>query len=759
MPSTTSPTRADALAKATGRERYSADMTPPGCLFAGVKRAGIPSGLINEVDVRSARAVPGVVAVLTRSDVPASNRQGIVHKDQPVLCGRLVRHCGDPVALVVAESREALNAALSLVRADIEPQAGVFDPLSALAPGAPLVHPGREDGNLLSRGLMEKGDALSVLDTCDEVISGRFETPMQEHAFLEPPNGLARMAPSGVLDMTVSTQAPFRDRFEIAHALGLDAGRIRVRAPYLGGGFGGKDGATVQCLLALAAVRVPGRWIKMDWSREETFLAGYKRHAAIVEVRLGADANGALRALNCIMHFDAGAYAHLSTEIMALGMEHAGGPYRIPNARIEGLCAYTNNPVGGAFRGFGVLQASFAMERSMDCLAARLGRDPGEVRRQNALGPGETNAVGVPTEHGTDVAACLDAAMAHPIWTQRKAWIRQAPPFARRGVGIAAMQNAMGYGRGLPDHAAAKIELTRQGTFRIYNSVPDMGQGNVPAFVSLAAMALSQPETAFSCVQPDTAVCPPAGSSSASRTTYTFGNALLGACRAMSEKLKARTALLLLCDEPQRLELVHGAVTDPATGRSVPLAALGGFLSRDDRICVDQFIMPVVQNPPETGREFRFGFPHRFYAYGACVCGVEVDELTGRVRLRECLMTAACGRVLSLTGVEQQLQGAAAQGAGLALFEDLAVENGHIRAGNLSTYLIPTALDLPDIACLALDDDEPSGPMGLKGMGELGIHGPGPAMAQALENATGLVATRLPITPEEVLAALQGETP
>jgi len=754
---TTSPPRADALAKATGREHYSADMTPPGCLFAGVKRAGIPSGLIKAVHMRSARAVPGVVAVLTRSDVPGSNRQGIVHKDQPVLCGRLVRHCGDPVALVVAKSRKALAEALSLVHADIEPTPGVFDPLSALGPDAPLVHPGREGGNLLSRGLMEKGDALSALKTCEAVVSGRFETPMQEHAFLEPPNGLARMTPSGVLDMTVSTQAPFRDRFEIAHALGLDARRIRVRAPYLGGGFGGKDGATVQCLLALAALRVPGRWIKMVWSRGETFLAGYKRHAAMVDVCLGADANGVLRALTCFMHFDAGPYAHLSTEIMALGMEHAGGPYRIPYTRIEGVCAHTNNPVGGAFRGFGVLQANFAMERSMDFLAARLGRDPGELRRLNALRPGETNAVGVTVEQGTDVAACLDAAMAHPFWTMRETWKKQAPPFVRRGVGITAMHNAMGYGRGLPDHAAAKLELTRQGTFRIYNSVPDMGQGNASAFVTLAATALSQPPEAFALIQPDTAICPPAGSSSASRTTYTFGNALLGACRAMADKLKARASLVLLCDEPDRLELVHGAVSDPATGGSVPLAALGGFLSRDDRMCVDQFIMPVVQNPPDTGREFRFGFPHRFYSSGACLCGIEADELTGRVRLRVCLITTACGRVLSRVGVEQQLQGAAAQGLGLALFEDLAVENGYIRAKDLSTYLIPTALDLPDIVCLALDDDEPSGPMGLKGVGEVGIHGPGPAVAQALEDAVGLVATRLPITPEEVLTALEGE--
>lgn len=750
--------RVDALDKACGRERYAVDETPPGCLWAGVRRAGIPHGLIASLDVASARAVPGVVAVCTRDDVPGTNRQGIVHKDQPVLCGERVRHCGDPVALVVAETREALATGLARIRAAYTPLPGVFDPEGALLADAPLVHPGREGGNLLAHGVLEKGDAEAALARCAVVVSGRYATPMQEHVFLEPPNGLARFTLSGGLDMVVSTQAPFRDRFEIGHALGLDPLRIRVRAPYLGGGFGGKDGATVQCLLALAALRVPGRWVKMVWSREETFLAGYKRHAAVMDVRLGADADGTLRALACAMRFDAGPYAHLSGEIMALGLEHAGGPYRIPHTRFEGSCVYTNNPVGGAFRGFGVVQAGFAMERAMDALARRLGREPAGLRLQNALRAGEKNGVGVPVEPGTGVAACLTAAMEHPLWTGREAWKKAAPPFVRRGVGLAAMQNAMGYGRGLPDHAAAKLELTRQGTFRLYNSVPDMGQGNVAAFVAMAARALNQPETAFACVQPDTRRCPPAGSSSASRTTYVFGNALLGACRAMAEKLRTRAALALLCDAPDRLALVPGGVCDPVTGRTLPLSLLAGFLLRDDRICVDQCVMPVVADPPDTGREFKLGFPHRYYSYGACLCGVEVDELTGRVRLARCLTTVACGRVFSLAGVTQQLQGAAAQGAGLALFEDMALEEGRIRAGDLSTYLIPTTADLPEIECQALPDEEPSGPMGLKGMGEVGIHGPGPAVAQALYDALGLEVTRLPVSPETVLAALEETT-
>ncbi|WP_243360162.1 xanthine dehydrogenase family protein molybdopterin-binding subunit [Fundidesulfovibrio terrae] len=747
----------DSLSKAVGAERFSTDFSPPGCLWAGARRAGEPHARIKAVHTAEARAVEGVTAVLTGADVPGSNLQGIIHKDQPVLATDTVRHAGDAVALVVAESREALARALSRIRIELEPLPGVFDPELALKPGAPLVHPGREGGNLLSRGLVEKGDAPGAFAGCDVVVEGRYETPMQEHAFLEPPNGTARTTPGGGVEMVVSTQAPFRDRFEIGHALGLDPMRIRVRAPYLGGGFGGKDGATVQCLLALAALHCGGRWVKMCWSREETFLAGYKRHAARMRVRLGAARDGELKALDCSMHFDSGPYAHLTVEIMALALEHAGGPYSIPHTRIEGFCAYTNNPVGGAFRGFGVVQASFAIERSMDALAARLGMDPGELRLKNALRMGDANCAGVAVESPSGVTQCLEAVMAHPAWAERAAWKAGAPAFKHRGVGIAASLNAMGYGRGLPDSAAAKLELTRAGTFRIFNSVPDMGQGNAAAFVRMAATALNQDPAVFELVQPDTRLCLPAGSSSASRTTYTYGNALLKACEAMHAKLKARAALFLLADEPDRLRLAPGAVVDEATGRSVPLSMIGAMLSRDDRICVDQFAMPVVENPPDTGKEFRLGFPHRYFSHGACVCAVEADELTGQVELKSCVTAVECGRVFDALGVERQIQGAAAQGAGFALLENLAVDGGRILAGGLDTYLIPTSLDLPGLECLAVDGDEPTGPHGLKGMGEVGVHGPAPAVAQALQDAVGLAVRRVPVEPEDVLRALRGE--
>jgi len=751
--------RADALDKALGRERYALDLAPADCLWAGAFRpgglSGVAHGRIVRIDATAALAVPGVVRVLTAADVPGTNLQGIMHKDQPVLCGDVIRHAGDPAALVLAKSAQALRAGLAAMRADIAPLPGVFDPVLALKKDAPLVHAGRAGGNLLLGAEIAKGDAAAALKAAPVVVRREFSTPVQEHAFLETQGGFAQLLADGTLDMTVSTQAPFRDRFEIGHALGLDPMRVRVRSPYLGGGFGGKDGATVQCLLALAALHSGGRPVRMSWDREESILAGYKRHAVRLRYALGAERDGTLTALSCSLVYDTGAYAHLGVEVMELGMEHAAGPYRIPNVRVTGRCVYTNNPIAGAFRGFGVAQVSPAFEGLMDELAAKLGMDPAALRRKNALRRGDVNPCGVRLTSSVGLAECLDVMESHEFWTGRTRWRADAPRFARRGTGMACVCDSMGYGRGLADMAIAKVELAEDGGFVVYSGVSDMGQGNAAAFAKLAAQELNQEPGAVHLVQPDTALCHPSGSSSAGRTTYTFGNALLRACAAMRAKLLVRAALPLLADEAASLELAPGVVRRKDDGRSLPLAALARFLTRDDRICVAEFLMPVAQNPPNTGKGFAIGFPHLFFAYAAHLARVEIDELTGRVRVCDYLAVTDGGRVLDRSCFDQQAQGGAAQGLGYALFEDFRLERGRILTRDLSTYLLPGALDLPDIVSLAAAGNEETGPRGLKGVGEVGFDGAAPAVAAAIADACGLRLRHLPFTPERVLAALR----
>lgn len=748
--------RAEAAAKVTGAEKYAADHYGEDLLWAGVRRAGVPHGLIRNVDATGARALPGVVAVLTGRDVPGTNRQGIVHKDQPVLCTDKVRHCGDAVALVIAADRKTLETALSLIRVDIDPLPGIFGIDDALAPDAPLVHEEHPGGNILLQAEIRKGGAIEAFEACDVVIAETFEVPVAAHAFLETENGVAWQAPDGQIVLIASTQAPFRDRWEIAHALGIPMERIRLIGPYLGGAFGGKDGATVQCFLVLAAMHAAGRRVKMLWDREESMLAGYKRHAARMHYRLGAKADGTLHALHCRLYYDTGAYAHLGGEVMAMGMEHAAGPYRIPHTLIEGWCLYTNHPVAGAMRGFGVAQVSFACEGMMDRLAGRLGMDPLNLRLKNALWQGDRNAAGVTLTGATGIVSCLETVREHPLWRERDSWIAAAGAFKRRGVGVAAVSNAMGYGRGLPDSAVAKVEITPEGTIRLYCGVSDMGQGNATAFFQIAGQILCQENTAIELIQPDTARTLPSGSASAGRTTYTYGNALIRACEELRRRLLGRAALGLLVDTLEDLELLPGRVRHPATGREIPLALLAATMSEPERICISQFLMPVVRDVPDTGKAFMIGFPHLFFAHAAHVACVEVDELTGAVDVKAYLAATEAGRVLNPQGFEQQVQGAVAQGIGYALSEEVRLEQGRILTPDLATYIIPSARDIPEMSSLAVEMEEPTGPYGMKGVGEVGTNGPLPAIAGAVARACGVGGLcRAPLTAERVLEALQ----
>lgn len=749
------PPRPDALDKASGRQLYACDHYPPGLLWAGVKRAGAPHARLRGLDLAAARALPGVVAVLTAADVPGVNRQGVVQKDQPVLVDDKVRCAGDALALVIAEDQATLGRALALITADLEPLPAVLDPEEALWPGAPLVHEGRPQGNLLLEGRITTGQGAAALEGCAVLVEASFDLPRQEHAYLETENGWAQQGEDGRLTMVATTQTPFRDRLEVAEVLGLEPGRLRMLAPYCGGAFGGKDGVTVQSLLGLAALHADGRPVKMWLSREESILASSKRHPARLRYRLGASADGRLQALAARLVYDTGPYDHLGGAVLTLGLEHAAGPYRVPHVDLHAQAVYTNNPLSGAFRGFGVPQVAAAMEQTMDLLAARLGLCPLELRRQNALNRGDVNPVGVTLTGSTGLAQCLEAVAGHRLWKEVPAWRAAAPAGKRRGVGLAAVLHGMGYGPIIPDVANAKIELTGEGIFRVYCGVVDMGQGNAGTFLQMAGLVLGQEAEGLELVLPDTDRTLPCGSSSASRTTYTFANALMPAAQALKERLLARAADALFAT-PDEMALVPGAVRHRPTGRALPLAQLAKMLSPEERTATHRFRAPVVPERPSPDPALQLhGLPHGVFSYAAHLARVEVDELTGLARVTDYLVAADCGQVLNPQVWEQQMQGGVAQGLGYALMEDLPAPGGLPQHQDLSTYLIPTALDLPPIECLAVPSWEESGPLGLKGCGEIGIDGPLPAVGNALAQALGRHLPQAPFTPERVLAALQ----
>jgi CO/xanthine dehydrogenase Mo-binding subunit len=750
--------RADAYGKVTGEEKYASDYYGRDLVWAGVKRAGMPHARIRRINIESARALPGVVSILTHHDVPGTNRQGVIRKDQPVLADDKVRHCGDAVALVLAEDKAVLQEALNLITINFEHVPGIFDLEKALENGSPLIHEDNPGGNILLKGTVETGAAEAALAECDAVIEVFFEVSYQEHAYLETEGGLAVLKEDGSLEIVVSTQTPFRDRAEVAEALGIEIEKIRIIVPYCGGAFGGKDGVTVQSLLALAALHCPGRPVKMWWDREESFVASAKRHPGRFHYRLGAKADGTLHALSAELYYDTGPYDHLGGVVLALGLEHAGGPYRIPNTSLRGWSIYTNNPVGGAFRGFGVPQVTAAMEQTMDMLAARLGLSPLEIRHRNAVRKGDQNPLGVTLVSSTGLVECLDVLGKHALWKEKGRWKASADPFKKRGVGIASVMHGMGYGPVVPDYAGAKIELTEHGTFRVFCGVVDMGQGNAHTYLQIAGEILNQDAAHMEVVLPDTAKTLPSGSASASRTTYTFGNALIGAAQILKERILRQSAKIVPAAPGDTTVLVMrpGSIVYLPTGKEIPLSEIAGILDESERVSVFQFQAPVSQARPTEDENLRLhGIPHLIFSYGAHLAYVEVDELTGKVEVRHYLAVTDCGRIINPQIFEQQTQGGIAQGLGYALCEDFVVKDGVIQTPDLSTYIIPTSMDIPEMESVAVELPEETGPFGLKGTGEIVVDGPLPALANAVADACGVRILHAPLTAEKILRALE----
>ena len=743
--------RADALTKVTGKEKYAADYYSADMLWAGVKRAGIPHGFLKNIDIAEASSLPGIVAILTHKDIEGSNRQGIVRKDHHVLVDGKIHYAGDAVALVIAESRKVLRKALDAIKLDIEELPGVFDPEEALLADTPIVHEENETGNLLREISIRAGEGTHPFIGSECIVEGVFDVPAQEHAYLETEAGYAWLDKKGKLVIIASTQTPFRDRAEIGYALGFKPDDIHVIAPYLGGAFGGKDGVTVQCLLGLAALFTKGRPVKMWWDREESFLAGVKRLPARMHYKVGAKRDGTLCGLQCRLYFNAGAYASLCGEVMTLAVEHAGGAYRIPNVAIDAFCVYTNNPVGGPFRGFGVPQVTAAMEQMIDILAEKLSMDPLEIRLRNSVKKGDKNCLGITLEYSTGACECLQAIKSHPLWTQRQAWKKEAPPFTLRGVGLSLLSHAMGYPAEVPDFANARVELTDEGMIRVYAGVVDMGQGNAATNLQITGEIFAQDPATIELVLPDTERTMPSGSAAASRCTYVFGNALIIAANELKRRMLNADSSYFVEKDTAMFEFFQGNIAHQATEKAITFRELAKQMDPVERVAEGYFKIPVT----EEGKGLIYMGPHCIYSYGAHLVYIEVDELTGKVEVKEYLAASDAGKIMNPQVYEQQIQGGIAQGIGYALMEDFIVEKGHIKTPDLATYIIPTFLDVPEMLSIPVELGEETGPFGIKGIGEISINGPLPAIANAITDACGLRIRRAPFTAERVLGELE----
>jgi CO/xanthine dehydrogenase Mo-binding subunit len=713
--------RPDALGKVTGAASYPADLVRPGMLHLKVVFAHRPHARIRSIDADAARACPGVVAVLTAADVPY-NAFGLIEHDQPVLCGEKVRFEGDKVALVVAESAAAAEQGARLVAVDYEDLPAVTDPRAAMATGAPLVHEAL-GSNVLFHMPIRKGDVARGFAEADVILEDEFNTSWQEHAFLQPEAGIATIDERGRLVIETAGQWLHEDRRQIAQILELPEEQVVIRYAAIGGAFGGREDLSIQHLLALAAWKLR-RPVALIWSREESMIAHHKRHPFSIRCCWGARRDGRITAVEAEVIADGGAYASTSAEVTKVATLFANGCYEVEHISVDGYAVYTNNIPSGAFRGFGAPQAQFASEIMVTRLAHAIGMDPVELRRRNIYREGSQESTQQPLPPGVSalpvLERCVEEAQARGWGSGQEPSNPQLPtpnPHLRRGVGIACGIKNVGYSFGYPEQATATIELIGGAGIEhahVRVGAADVGQGAHLALRQIAAEALKLPPEKITMITDDSSEAPNAGSASASRMTLMGGRAVHDAC----------------------------------------LAALRNWSQQEDRPAraTVQYRPPATTSlDPTTGA----GRPNYCYGYVAQAVEVEVNTLTGQVRVLKIISVHDVGKAINKQQVEGQIEGCLAQALGYALLEHFQIRDGHVLTPYFSTYLLPTVLDMPtEIVPVIMELADPNGPYGARGMSEMALVPLAPAIASAIYDATGAWLNQQPMTPERVLATL-----
>ncbi|HSF60130.1 MAG TPA: molybdopterin cofactor-binding domain-containing protein [Gaiellaceae bacterium] len=691
--------RVDGAPKVTGSFTYGTDLAAERMLRGVTLRSPYPSARIRSLDLSRAIAAPGVAAVLTAADLPGKRTFGLEFSDQPVLADEVVRFEGDPVALVAAETLEQAQSALALIEVDYEPLSPVSDMEAALRPDSPRVH---DFGNVLRHVHIVRGDP----DTADADVSveGYYETPMQDQAALGLEGALAMPTEDGGVELRTMTQWLHVDLEQLAPCLDLPQEKVRIALAGVGGAFGSREDIHAQIHSSLLALRT-GRPVKMAYGREESFHGHVHRHPSRVWVRYGATGDGRLVAADVRLLLDGGAYASASPAVLANASTFAAGPYDVPNVRIEGTVVYTNNPPCGAMRGFGAPQVCFAYESAMDALAAQLEIDPVELRLRNAVHTGSVLPTGQVVTGSAPVRELIESCRAIPLPAE--------PPTEgwRRGVGFALGYKNVAYSEGFDDSADATVTLRSGPAGReaeIRTAAIDYGQG---LYTVLAQIARTELDVDHVVVVPvDTATIGSAGSTSASRQTTMAGAAVRAACREIRAALGTNGS----AETITRTVTYHHRKTT-------------GF--------------------DEDGQ----GDIHVTFAFVAERAVVDVDEELGLARVVQLAVAQDAGRVINPQGAEGQVEGGAAIGLGLALMEELRLDGGHIGNPSFTDYLIPTALDVPPVVSVFVEEPEPGAPYGVKGIGELATVAATPAVVSALRAATGRALNRVPVTPDDLL--------
>ncbi|MFI6519345.1 xanthine dehydrogenase subunit D [Spirillospora sp. NPDC050679] len=747
--------RPDGVPKVRGAFEYSSDLHREGMLWGATLRSPHPRARIVRLDTAPALEAPGVRAVLTHEDVTGSKTYGMKVSDQPVLAHRVVRHQGEPVAIVAADHPEAARRALERVVVEYEVLPPLTDPEFALDPAAPDVHTG---GNLVRHVRIRHGDVAAARARAEVVVSGEYEVGMQDQAFLGPESGLAVPDGEGGVDLYVSAQWLHEDQRQVAASLGLPKEKVRLTMAGVGGAFGGREDLSVHIHACLLALRT-GRPVKMVYNREESFFGHVHRHPAKIRVEHGATRDGDIVYLSARLLLDGGAYTSTSQIVIANACYFAAGAYEVPNADIDGHAVFTNNPPCGAMRGFGAVQSAYAVESNMDKLARELGIDPVDLRVRNAMTTGTILPTGQEVDGPAPVAELLERLKAMPLppdpghhrdprsWPGGLGNVTRGESL-RRGVGYAVGVKAIGYSGGVDDVCTARVTLSVRGGrphAEVYTASAECGQGVVTVQAQVARTELGIADVE---VRNADTLIGDSGSSSASRQTWMTAGAVQGACRAVRRRVLERAAGLLAAD-PAGLALEGGSVVRADDGATaVPLVEL--LAGEEVAETYEYHHRPTQRIDPETGQ----GDAHIAFAFAAHRAVVEVDTELGLVRVLEMATTEDVGTAINPQAVEGQIEGGTAQGLGLALMEEVQVVDGTVRNPSFTDYLIPTTLDMPPVRIELLELPHPDSPYGLNGVGEPPTLSSTPAIANALRDATGLELPRVPVRPGQ-LAGLE----
>jgi CO/xanthine dehydrogenase Mo-binding subunit len=762
--------RIDGLDKITGAARYVDDLDfGPDLLHAEIVASTHAHARILAVDTYLAEQVPGVVKVVTGKDF--QRPFGLYMKDRHVFAQDRVRFVGEQVAAVIARNRRAALQAARLVAVTYEPLPAVLDVATALREDAVRLHPDLAEyphvpwftpqpgSNIAHWRKLRKGDVDAGFLAADVVLEDTYTVPRYAHAAIEPHAVVAQLSAAGRLTVWSASQSPYTQRDLFAEALDLPHQQIRVVTPSVGGGFGGKAGVTMEILGAALATTVRGHPVKVHWSREQEFTNTYQRQGLTARLKVGARRDGTITALQHVLHWDAGAYVEYGANVVNAAGLSATGPYRIDNVHLDSVCLYTNLPPGGPYRGFGYSEFTFGLESHLTRLADRLGIDPVEFRRRNAIAAGDELPYGA-RMNPSGLTEAIERAAAAIDWGTTEP---PPAPHLRVGKGFAVFWKAPA----MPPNAgsAAFLKFNEDGSINVTVSGMEIGQGYLTAMAQIAAEVLGVPPAKIRVETPDTDRNAYEWQTVASHVTWSCGNAVLAAARQARDQILDTVhqvhghdqADLYLEDEAVRCrtdpgfvlplqDLVIGGLQDPADGtfKGGPVVGAGRFMPE----------FTTTRSDPETGQG---GRPNVHYTVGAAGLVLEVDVETGKVHVRRVALAVDAGKAINPRAVEGQITGGILQGLATVLYEDLRVEeDGRIGNPTFTDYKIPTALDVPDETIpIIVEVAQPDGPFGARGVGEHTMIPAAPLVANAIADAVGIRLTSMPITAERLFLALE----